>query len=264
MAVCGCTEDLVCGWGVGDTTITKWSVKIFFCFLQTNEQPKRPPYQVGTDPPPPPPGYWRRIGGMHCCLQLGFVNTLIHEKGPGECPKCHEIGPCWYLCSQCADDGYLCIRPQWTVGQAGVLTNPTSIANVAHLLANYLKVQASPEVREKSRQHFDFLLNIHRPESNSMVAPSPFQLPKSPETGFCVNCQNCGPCWGLCWFGNSCTTEGHLFAPMDSGPLVDDPTMLNWIAKLAAFHLPHDLFPMAGCIHFQYMVDAYVAVLAPV
>jgi hypothetical protein len=131
-------------------------------------EPKRPPYQIGKpDPPPPPRGYWRRIGGMHYCLQLGFVNTLIHEKGPGECPKCHEIGPCWYLCSQCADDGYLCIPPQWTVGQAGVLTNPTSIANIAHLLANYLKVQASPEVREKSRQHFDFLLNICRPK----VAP---------------------------------------------------------------------------------------------
>jgi hypothetical protein len=128
-----------------------------------------------------------------------------------------------------------------------------------------LKVQASPEVREKSRQHFDFLLNICRPESSSMVAPSPFQLPESPETGFCVNCQNGGPCWGLCWFDNSCTTEGHLFPPMDSsGPLVDDPTMLNWMAKLAAFHLPHDLFPMEGCIHLDYMVDAYVAVLAPV
>jgi hypothetical protein len=183
---------------------------------------------------------------------------------PGVCPKCHEIGPCWYLCSQCADDGYLCILPKWTVSDAGVLTNPTTIANVAHLLAYYLKVQPSQEVMEKSRQHYDLLLNIHRPESNCIVARSPFELPKLPESGLCVNCMNHGPCWGLCWFDKSCTTEGHLFAPIDSGRLVEYPAMLNKMAKLAAYHLPRDILPMAGRIHFDYMVDAYVWVLAPV
>jgi hypothetical protein len=226
-------------------------------------EPNFKPYQMGKpDPPPPPCGYWRRRSGMHYDLQRGFVNSLIHEKGPGECPKCHEIGPCWYLCSQCAGDGYLCIPPKWTVSNAGVLTNPTTIANVAHLLLNNLKVQSSQEVMEKSRQHFDLLLNIHRPQSNCIVARSPFELPKLPESGLCVNCKNHGSYWGVCWFDKSCTTEGHLFAPINSGPLVENPVKLNWMAKLAAYHLPCDLLPMAGRIHFDYMVDACVGVLA--
>jgi hypothetical protein len=58
--------------------------------------------------------------------------------------------------------------------------------------------------------------------------------------------------------------EGHLFAPIDSGRLVEDPAMLNKMAKLATYPLPRDLLPMAGRIHFDYMVDAYVWVLAPV
>jgi hypothetical protein len=66
--------------------------------------------------------------------------------------------------------------------RAGVLTNPTTIANGAHLLANYLQVQPSQEVTEKSRQHFDLLLNIHRPKSNCILARSPFELPKLPES----------------------------------------------------------------------------------
>jgi hypothetical protein len=47
-------------------------------------EPKRKKYQIGKpDPPPPQRGYWRRIGGMHYCVQLDFMNSLIHEKGPG-------------------------------------------------------------------------------------------------------------------------------------------------------------------------------------
>jgi hypothetical protein len=55
-----------------------------------------------------------------------------------------------------------------------------------------------------------------------------------------------------------------LFEPIDSGHLVEDPAMLNKMAKLAAYHLPRDILSMAGHIHFNYMVDAYVWVLAPV
>ena len=213
-------------------------------------------------PPNPHEGFKRRICESHYALCEGVSNIMVHPDVQGYCPRCKAMGIAWYLCTTCADVGYLCIPHHLNWVEAGLIPVPNHLATVAKLLAYHLKNIMCAKDRLASRHHFDVLLNIYLPLTNPRIYPLVACESDWGDMGVCLNCSRHGLCWQLCELDFTCREEGHVFGPEATMSLVPNPGPINWIAKLVADMVDQCPDFVSARRHFDYILDAFLSVEA--